>query len=414
MSFNIEVESGKSKKLLTAGKYCDRDIVITATGTGGGGIEIDPNTIIEKTLTGSLLCVKDVSEISHKCKVTANNNDTLYVLGLNLFDGQWESGGLSSKGTETIDSTSIRTGYIKVFPNTSYIFNIQALNVLPCTYKKDKTFSQYLGLASDKEYFTFTTTEDEYYIRIAQYQDTEEHPETMLYISNIVLPFEPYSCTITPVKAGEHIEIDSRSLYMTLYTENESEFEFEYHKSYGVQVADDRFWDNYQNYGDRNDYRYAFYGARWNDDNYNPKYPITCTGGTNSGSTLFDNSRITDTKVDIIATNTVIDSMFVRSSKLRTIRKLILNGVTRATSTFTSCSALENIEIVGTMYVNMAFDASKVITRKSLTSILNSMGYIEEGQTTPTLTLSEETYSMLTQEELDVATKDKKWKVAYK
>lgn len=38
MSFNIEVDGGTSVRLPTAGKYCDRDIVVTATG-GGGGIE---------------------------------------------------------------------------------------------------------------------------------------------------------------------------------------------------------------------------------------------------------------------------------------------------------------------------------------------------------------------------------------
>lgn len=32
MSFNIEVEGGTSIRLPTAGKYCDRDIVVTATG----------------------------------------------------------------------------------------------------------------------------------------------------------------------------------------------------------------------------------------------------------------------------------------------------------------------------------------------------------------------------------------------
>ena len=37
MSFNIEVESGKTVKLPTAGKYCDRDILVTATGGGDGG-----------------------------------------------------------------------------------------------------------------------------------------------------------------------------------------------------------------------------------------------------------------------------------------------------------------------------------------------------------------------------------------
>jgi hypothetical protein len=33
--FNITVEGGKSVRLPTAGKYCDRDIVVTATGGGG-------------------------------------------------------------------------------------------------------------------------------------------------------------------------------------------------------------------------------------------------------------------------------------------------------------------------------------------------------------------------------------------
>lgn len=37
MSFEIEVSGGSSVRLPTAGKYCDRDIVVTATG--GGGVE---------------------------------------------------------------------------------------------------------------------------------------------------------------------------------------------------------------------------------------------------------------------------------------------------------------------------------------------------------------------------------------
>ncbi len=37
MSFDIEVEGGTSVRLPTAGKYCDRDIVVSATGGGGGG-----------------------------------------------------------------------------------------------------------------------------------------------------------------------------------------------------------------------------------------------------------------------------------------------------------------------------------------------------------------------------------------
>lgn len=39
MSFNIEVEGGSSVRLPTAGKYCDRDIVVTAHGGAEAGIE---------------------------------------------------------------------------------------------------------------------------------------------------------------------------------------------------------------------------------------------------------------------------------------------------------------------------------------------------------------------------------------
>ena len=38
MSFNIEVEGGTSVRLPTAGKYCDRDIVITATGAAAAPV----------------------------------------------------------------------------------------------------------------------------------------------------------------------------------------------------------------------------------------------------------------------------------------------------------------------------------------------------------------------------------------
>lgn len=34
---NIDIEGGSSVRLPTAGKYCDRDIIITASGGGGGG-----------------------------------------------------------------------------------------------------------------------------------------------------------------------------------------------------------------------------------------------------------------------------------------------------------------------------------------------------------------------------------------
>ena len=46
---NITIEGGTSKRLLTAGKYCDRDIVVTAEG-GGGGMDSSINAYLAGTL----------------------------------------------------------------------------------------------------------------------------------------------------------------------------------------------------------------------------------------------------------------------------------------------------------------------------------------------------------------------------
>ena len=45
MSHNITVEGGTSVRLPTAGKYCDRDIIITATGGGGGEVNMGTCTL---------------------------------------------------------------------------------------------------------------------------------------------------------------------------------------------------------------------------------------------------------------------------------------------------------------------------------------------------------------------------------
>ena len=50
MSFNITVEGGTSVRLPTAGKYCDRDIVVTAQGGGGDDVKL-AGSIVDKTVT---------------------------------------------------------------------------------------------------------------------------------------------------------------------------------------------------------------------------------------------------------------------------------------------------------------------------------------------------------------------------
>lgn len=58
---NISLEGGTSKRLLTAGKYCDRDIVVTAEGGSGLGalsqyvkISATPETSVSFTIKNPL------------------------------------------------------------------------------------------------------------------------------------------------------------------------------------------------------------------------------------------------------------------------------------------------------------------------------------------------------------------------
>jgi hypothetical protein len=69
MSHNITVEGGTSVRLPTAGKYCDRDIVITATGSGGGGTDIEDELI------------------THTLSAEAYSNDRINTVGYGAFYG---------------------------------------------------------------------------------------------------------------------------------------------------------------------------------------------------------------------------------------------------------------------------------------------------------------------------------------
>lgn len=50
--FNIEVQGGSSVRLPTAGKYCEKDIIVTASGGGGGTEEIE-NLIDQSGVLGT-------------------------------------------------------------------------------------------------------------------------------------------------------------------------------------------------------------------------------------------------------------------------------------------------------------------------------------------------------------------------
>lgn len=113
------------------------------------------------------------------------------------------------------------------------------------------------------------------------------------------------------------------------------------------------FWSGLQKQGNRNFYRYAFYSQdsdSWNDETYNPIYPIVCSGD-DSASSMFQNAEITDTKVDI----TIMGDnsyTFLGCDKLETVKKLIVSETTTYNRWFDSCPGLKNITFEGVIAKN--------------------------------------------------------------
>ncbi|MBR4295842.1 MAG: hypothetical protein IKT56_03275 [Clostridia bacterium] len=169
---------------------------------------------------------------------------------------------------------------------------------------------------------------------------------------------------------------------------------YEEGKSYGValgvangkQEAYDTFWDNFQNYGNRNHYYYAFSYYNFDDNTYNPKYPIK-TGTTNTGGqNLFYSSHgITDTKVDIEFEGTA-NGAFNSARKMKTIKKMIVNENTTFTNTFTYAESLESITFEGKIAKDIDLHWSTKLTRASVESIISHLSSTTSGKT---LALSE-------------------------
>lgn len=125
MSFNITVEGGTSVRLPTAGKYCDRDIIITATGGGGGdsglpagysrvdyihfdgtqtvdtGITCNQNTKIQLAFTRE-------RSTQHYMYGVASSDNTASVTA--YMGGSWRFGNKSASKNPTTNANMIYSG----------------------------------------------------------------------------------------------------------------------------------------------------------------------------------------------------------------------------------------------------------------------------------------------------------------
>ena len=207
----------------------------------------------------------------------------------------------------------------------------------------------------------------------------------------------------------------------------------------GKQAEYDRFWDEYQQNGNRTDYTNGF-GSCWTTETFKPKYDMRPTTAymmfryirlertdlveyldtlgitlnfsncTNMQYTFSGASISRLGVIDIRAAKGTTSGLFNYSPYIQTIDLLKVAETNTDLKIFDSCSNLKNITIEGVIASNIAFAQSSVLTHDSLMSIINALKDYSGTTTTRTLALHANSKTLLTDAEKAIAT-EKGWTI---
>lgn len=203
----------------------------------------------------------------------------------------------------------------------------------------------------------------------------------------------------------------------------------------GLEQEYDRFWNVYQDSGNRTNYSNAFCGIGWTDESFRPKYDLIA----DNVSQMFREAKVTDLKKALsdwgvsldtgsathftqfvqLSSVTVVPVLDMRSATNTTqafgyapvtqIEKLIVSEQTPWSNTFISCGKLTEIRFEGQIGTDgLSFAYSKQLSYDSLMSILGCLKDYSEAGVTRTVTLGADNLAKLTDEEKALAT-EKGW-----
>lgn len=175
----------------------------------------------------------------------------------------------------------------------------------------------------------------------------------------------------------------------------------------GQKSEYDRFWDNYQQNGQRTNYQNAFSGKGWTVETFKPKYDIT----SNESYMLFRASGIVGDLGEILKTLgrkltirgnisygfntsefeiidgiefsgvlTNMDAAFSNSLKLREIKTPLLIDANTSINGFASCYALEELRFDGTIGKNgLNLQWSPKLSKSSIVNIIGCLSTTTSG-----------------------------------
>ncbi len=394
---------------------------------------VDGSKTIKKTAVGTTtLRLNDVSEIPHDIEVQLGE----YVKYENptwqepsLFDGWWDTTYPGAKITHVADNFKMKDG-------ETYLFRFKADESEKPVYirwlRGDDFAVLFASMTYNNGYYEYTYSNTVFMMDVTMgdidggscefgYACEDDITITEIQITQPTSDFSGISLSVngdtyTSPSNGLIQGIKSYSPNMTFTADEGVVFSVKYNKSWGTQMEYDRFWDTYQDNGNRTHYLFAFAGYGWTDETFKPKYDIKPR--YLNGQYIFRYSKITDlvkiledcnvkldlsdvtsgyymfsnglfTRLPILDfSNTAGDSLqhlFSYCSNLKSVEKLILPTTIPTSNnffyySFTNCTALEDIVIEG--YIAKDFDIhwSTKLTKKSFDSIFTAL-YKETGGT---------------------------------
>ena len=147
----------------------------------------------------------------------------------------------------------------------------------------------------------------------------------------------------------------------------------------GKKAEYDKFWETYQQNGNRYNWNSAFSGYGWTDSIYNPKYPLSTMKYT---SQMFVNSNIKDTKVTFNASETTNFAAFDGANNMEVIRLLIFSeSTTFNKNAFKNCISLTSITLDGVIASGNLDISWSPLNKASLTSVVNALSATTTGLT---------------------------------
>ena len=273
---------------------------------------IDESKVIEKTVSGKIISVDDVSEIPHEVGIQLSSDTvtdfsgvTVTRIGKNLLDKEkWIAELKKTDEAGATTYTAIIDGYecIAIHPaghtvetgkymlgefkeNTQYVFSFIG--------KAD--ISNYTGLVikytdGSNELLRLAQTTWTKYSCVSSINKTIKcfgmyfysgtygyYADFQIEVGVAATSYEPYieAKEFTPNADGTVEGITSISPNMTVFTDNaDVDITMDYHRSYGMWLEWNRRWDGLQNYGNLTDYRFFYAAMNMHNIRDEPKYKV--------------------------------------------------------------------------------------------------------------------------------------------